>query len=80
VQCLDVVCSIDPDNPSLAKCGCVNNHSGDFYTFGGGCDTSTCSSVIWSATSAPFPGGAQYEKGLKRLGVPFKVPPNCPTP
>jgi thiol-disulfide isomerase/thioredoxin len=79
VQCLDVVCSVDPDNPSLAKCGCVNNDSGDFYTFGGGCDASTCSSVIWSATSAPFPGGAQYEKGLKRLGVPFKVPPNCPT-
>jgi hypothetical protein len=51
----------------------------NFYTFGGDCDTKTCSTVIWSATSAPFPGGAQYEKGLRRLGVPFKVPKRCPT-
>jgi hypothetical protein len=35
--------------------------------------------VIWSATTAPFPGGAQYEKGLKRLGIPVTVPKSCPT-
>jgi peroxiredoxin len=30
--------------------------------------------------TAPFPGGAQYEKGLKQLGIPYRVPKACPTP
>jgi peroxiredoxin len=80
VQCLDVVCEIDRDDPKHASCQCVNMKTKNFYTFGGDCDTKTCKSVIWSATTAPFPGGAQYEKGLKRLGVPFRSPKSCPTP
>jgi peroxiredoxin len=79
VQCLDVVCEIDADHPDRALCQCVNMHTTNFLTFGGNCDTSTCSSVIWSATTAPFPGGAQYEKGLKQLGVAYQVPKGCPT-
>lgn len=77
-QCLDVVCHVDPDNPKRALCQCVRMETKNFLTFGGHCDTETCSSVIWSATTAPFPGGAQYEKGLKRLGVPFNSPKSCP--
>jgi thiol-disulfide isomerase/thioredoxin len=79
VQCLDVVCQVDPKDSKHALCQCVNQHTKNFYTFGGNCDTKTCQTVIWSATTAPFPGGAQLEKGLKRLGLPFTVPKPCPT-
>jgi hypothetical protein len=55
-------------------------NTGNFLTFGGNCDTKTCTSVIWSATTEPFPGGAQYETGLKRLGIAYTVPKSCPSP
>jgi uncharacterized membrane protein YphA (DoxX/SURF4 family)/peroxiredoxin len=80
VQCLDVVCEVDRNDPKHAVCQCVNERTKNFYTFGGNCDTRTCKTVIWSATTAPFPGGAQYEKGLRRLGIPFKSPKSCPAP
>lgn len=79
VQCLDVVCEVDRHDPKHAHCQCVNEKTTNFYTFGGDCKTQTCDSVIWSATTAPFPGGAQYQKGLRQLGVPFRVPKSCPT-
>jgi uncharacterized membrane protein YphA (DoxX/SURF4 family)/peroxiredoxin len=80
VQCLDVVCELDRNDPKHADCQCVNMRTKNFVTFGGNCDTRTCKTTIWSATSTPYPGGAQLEKGLKRLGIPFKVPKSCPTP
>jgi peroxiredoxin len=80
VQCLDMVCELDSHNPKQASCQCANQRTKNFYTFGGDCRTNTCNTVIWSATTAPFPGGAQLEKGLKRLGIPFKVPKGCPAP
>jgi peroxiredoxin len=79
VQCLDVECEVDRHNSKQASCQCVNMKTKNFYTFGGNCDTKTCKTVIWSATTAPFPGGAQLEKALKRLHIPYKVPKSCPT-
>jgi peroxiredoxin len=78
VQCLDAVCEADPANPGHALCQCVNMKTKNFLTFAGNCDTRTCASVIWSAATQPFPGGAQYEKGLQRLGIPYRVPKGCP--
>jgi peroxiredoxin/uncharacterized membrane protein YphA (DoxX/SURF4 family) len=80
VQCLDVVCEVDRNDPTHASCRCANMTTKNFATFGGNCDTKTCESTIWSATTTPYPGGAQLEKGLRRLGIPFKVPKGCPTP
>lgn len=80
VQCLDVVCTVDRNDPRHASCQCVNMRTTNFATFGGNCDTRTCKSTIWSATTTPYPGGAQLEKGLRRLGIPFKLPKGCPTP
>jgi hypothetical protein len=80
VQCLDVICEIDPTDRGHALCQCVNMKTANFLTFGGNCDTSTCTSVIWSATTAPFPGGAQYQKGLKQLGITHPLPKACPAP
>jgi hypothetical protein len=80
VQCLDVVCEVDRNDPKHADCQCVNMRTKNFVTFGGNCDTRTCKTTIWSATTTPYPGGAQLEKGLKRLGIPFKAPKSCPAP
>jgi hypothetical protein len=80
VQCLDVICEVDPADPGHALCQCVNMKTRNFLTFGGNCDTRTCASVIWSATTTPLPGGSQYEKGLKQLGIPYQVPKACPAP
>jgi hypothetical protein len=79
VQCLDMVCEVDRHDPKHASCQCMNNRTKNFYTFGGDCKVRTCQSVIWSATTAPFPGGKQYEAGLKKLNVPFRSPKSCPS-
>src|SRR6202011_1966332 len=47
VQCLDVVCQVDPKDSKHALCQCVNQRTKNFYTFGGNCDTKTCQTVIW---------------------------------
>ena len=74
VQCLDAVCEADPANPGHALCQCVNMKTKNFLTFAGNCDTRTCASVIWSAATQPFPGGAQYEKGSSASASPTACP------
>jgi peroxiredoxin/uncharacterized membrane protein YphA (DoxX/SURF4 family) len=79
-QCLDVICEVDPTDPRHALCQCVNMKTRNFVTFGGNCDTRTCASVIWSAAPPSLPAAAQYEKGLRHLGIPYHVPKACPAP
>lgn len=54
-NCLDVTCTVDPADPTQAICQCVtvppSQQTSTFLTFGGNCDTSTCTSVIWSAAT-----------------------------
>lgn len=78
-NCLDVVCEVDPDDPRHALCRCVNERTENFYTMGGDCDTRACRTVIWSAETGPGVG-AQYEKGLRSLGITYRQPPGCPSP
>jgi len=79
-ECLDVLCEVDPHDPRKANCQCVLFQTGPSVTFGGDCDTKTCSSTIWSATTANLPGSTQLEKGMKRLGLPLTLPKPCPRP
>jgi peroxiredoxin len=79
-ECLDVVCEVDPHDPSKAKCQCVLFKTGPSVTFGGDCDTKTCSSTIWSATTSNLPGSTQLEAGMKQLGLPLTLPKACPSP
>jgi hypothetical protein len=76
-NCLDVVCEIDPIDPSTANCQCQLVKTGPSVTFGGNCDTKTCSSVIWSAATPDLPGSTQLEAGMKRLGLPLTLPQPC---
>ncbi|MCV7149422.1 MauE/DoxX family redox-associated membrane protein [Mycobacterium riyadhense] len=80
-NCLDVECEIDPHNPAVAKCQCLTVKTGESVTFGGGCDTATCTSTIWSAATTDLPAVAQYRKGMEQLGQPIvDLPRTCPAP
>lgn len=48
-------------------------------TFGGGCDTSTCSTTIWSAATTELPGSTQYAALMKQVDLPVNLPPGCPS-
>jgi hypothetical protein len=75
-NCLDMPCELDSLNPALATCQCQIVETGPSFTFGGGCDTSTCSSVIWSAASPP--GVAQYAAAMRCVSQPVTFPATCP--
>jgi thiol-disulfide isomerase/thioredoxin len=77
-NCLDVECEIDPTNPAVAKCQCLTVRTGESRTFGGGCDTATCTSTIWSAATPDLPATAQYRKGMNQIGQPVNFPKTCP--
>jgi hypothetical protein len=78
-NCLDVPCEIDAFNPAVATCQCQLVETGPSLTFGGGCDTSTCTSTIWSAAPEGLLGLAQYEEGMKRVDQSVTLPFTCPS-
>jgi hypothetical protein len=77
-NCLDVPCEIDSFNPAVATCQCVMVETGPSLTFGGGCDTSTCTSTIWSAAPTGYIGLEQYEEGMKQVNQKVTLPVTCP--
>ncbi|MCV7425212.1 MauE/DoxX family redox-associated membrane protein [Mycobacterium montefiorense] len=79
-NCLDVECEIDPVNPARAKCQCVTVKTGSSITFGGGCDTATCTSTTWSAASPQMyqDGMRQLRTAMDRVGKPVTFPKPCP--
>ncbi|OBA70169.1 hypothetical protein A5641_14265 [Mycobacterium sp. 1554424.7] len=79
-NCLDVECEIDATNPAVAKCQCLTVKTGESLTFGGGCDTATCTSTIWSAAAPDLPATTQYRKGMNQIGQPVNFPRTCPAP
>lgn len=50
-DCLDMPCVVDPRDPGKAICTCNIVTGGTFVTYGGGCDTQTCSTGYWSAAT-----------------------------
>ena len=78
-NCLDVPCEIDPLDPAEATCQCQVVETGPSLTFGGGCDTGTCTSVIWSAAPLGLLGLSQYESGMECVNQAVTLPPMCPS-
>ena len=74
-NCLDMPCELDPLDPALAMCQCQMVETGPAFTFGGGCDTGTCSSVIWSAAAPP--GVTQYAAAMRCVNQPVTFPATC---
>jgi peroxiredoxin len=77
-NCLDMTCQVDATNPAMATCQCRLMKTGESFTFGGGCQTSTCHSVIWSGATQQFSANAQYIAGMKAVNQPYTFPQGCP--
>ncbi len=50
-NCVDMPCTVDPQNPKHALCNCKINDTQAFFTFGGDCNTNTCSTGFWSGAT-----------------------------
>jgi len=75
-SCLDAPCTVDPNDPTKAKCKCPVATDTPWLTFGGNCDQAECSK-FWSA--APTVDG-QFQKVLDAfasLEVPGSDYPMC---
>jgi hypothetical protein len=73
-----MTCQVDAHNPALATCQCQLVKTGTPLTFGGGCDTSTCKTVIWSAITAKLASNAPYEAAMKAVNQLVTFPEPCP--
>lgn len=51
-NCLDQPCTVNPMNPQETICSCLIVTEGKFFTMGGDCNKSTCSTGFWSAALA----------------------------
>ncbi len=71
-DCVDAPCTINPMDPSKAICSCKINHTQAFFTFGGDCDTSTCTTGFWSGATTT--AGASLRNSL--IGK-LKLPQNA---
>ena len=78
-NCLDMPCVITRDDPSRAICLCPLEESGDYVTFGGDCDVTTCSTVIWSAASSSGNVLPAFQAAMEQAGEDAIIPESCPT-
>jgi hypothetical protein len=75
-NCLDMPCELDALDPALATCQCQMVETGPSFTFGGGCEASSCTSTIWSAAAPP--GVTQYVAAMGCVDQPVTFPAACP--
>ena len=76
-NCLDMPCELDSLDPAQATCQCPIVASGPSFTFGGDCDTDTCTSVIWSGATPP--GVTQYTAAMRCVNQAVTFPAICPS-
>ncbi|HHT9908228.1 hypothetical protein SC588_09195 [Legionella pneumophila] len=50
-NCLDMPCTVDPQNSKRALCLCTIENTQAFFTFGGDCNTNTCATGFWSGAT-----------------------------
>jgi hypothetical protein len=50
-NCVDMPCTVDPQNAKRALCMCKIDSTQAFFTFGGGCDQKTCATGFWSGAT-----------------------------
>ncbi|HAT1659464.1 TPA: hypothetical protein RG395_002320 [Legionella pneumophila] len=78
-NCVDMPCTVDPQNSERALCVCKIERSQAFFTFGGDCNTNTCATGFWSgatqANSIILRNALMQEMRLK----PKKLPEACST-
>jgi hypothetical protein len=50
-NCVDGLCTVDPQNAKRALCNCTIERTQAFTTFGGDCNTNTCATGFWSGAN-----------------------------
>lgn len=50
-NCVDMPCTVDPQNKKRALCQCTIDNTKAFFTFGGACDSSSCATGFWSGST-----------------------------
>jgi hypothetical protein len=61
-DCLDKPCIIDPQNSNQATCMCDIKYTSSFITFGGQCNTASCSTTLYSGATTDM-----LDQGTKAL-------------
>ena len=79
-NCVDVVCQIDPANPSQATCQCVKVVSQEYLIFAGDCDRAACTSTIWSGAATTADLTQPYTSAMRALNQPVPVLGQCSAP
>jgi hypothetical protein len=76
-NCLDKPCIIDPQNSNQATCMCGIEYSENFLTFGGQCNTASCTTTLYSgATQEMVVSGTQAL--MKALHLTKSPMQSCP--
>ncbi len=74
-SCLDAPCTVDPHDPTKAKCKCTVATS-PWHTLGGECDPAECDQ-LWSAGHIVDKEFQEVLDAFGRLGVPGANYPMC---
>jgi len=75
-SCLDAPCTVDPNDPTKAKCKCPVATETPWLTFGGDCDQAECSN-FWSAAPTVDEQFQQVLEAFASLEVPGLDYPMC---
>lgn len=77
-NCVDMACTVDPQNANRAICVCPLSNAQAFFTFGGDCDSNACSTGFWSgAVAGSSASVALRDALLKSVSNPVS-PVSCP--
>ena len=75
-SCLDAPCTVDPNDPTKAKCKCPVATTTPWETLGGECDPAECDR-LWSAGHIVDKQFQEVLDAFGRLGVPGADYPYC---
>ena len=75
-SCLDALCTVDPKDPTKAKCKCPIATTIPWETLGGECDPAECDQ-LWSAGHIVDEQFQEVLDAFGRLGVPGADYPYC---
>lgn len=76
-NCVDMSCTVDPQNPKHAICVCKLSAAQAFFTFGGNCANGTCSTGFWSGATRGPESDALRDALNKGIANPV-TPAVCP--
>lgn len=78
-NCVDMPCTVDPQNANRAICQCELSTTPAFFTFGGNCESASCKTGFWSGATKGEASDALRHALEKVISNPA-APTMCSTP